>query len=98
MHRDPMQPLWFNFGDLGYPGWTPVTQFECGLLLAGAERMIDHNGPELCHDLVQRTRHELLQQAVQGQVEDHWVSQAVLITALTGLLGYEIPEIKTWEL
>lgn len=98
MTRDPMTPLWFNFGEYGYPGWCPVTQFECGIMLAGATRLIEQNPRSAVIDMIERTATDLIDQAARGEVTDHWISQAVLIRAMTGLLGYEIPDVMhDWD-
>lgn len=97
MPTDDCKPLWFNFGNLGYPGWTPVTTFESKLMLQGAQDLIEHNPKEACEMMIYRTRRTLIDAATRVGVNEHWVSQALLITAMSGLLGHEIPEVKTWD-
>lgn len=97
MASDDLKPLWFNFGYLGYPGWTPVSTFESRIMLQGAQDLIEHNPKEACEMMIQRTRTTLLTTAINTGINDHWVSQALLVTAMTGLLGYEIPEVKSWD-
>jgi hypothetical protein len=97
MASDDLKPLWFNFGYLDYPGWTPVSTFESRLMLKGAQDLIEHNPKEACEMMIQRTRTTLLTAAINTGINEHWVSQALLITAMTGLLGNEIPEVKSWD-
>ena len=97
MASDDLKPLWFNFGYLGYPGWTPVSTFESRLMLQGAQDLIEHNPKEACEMMIQRTRNTLLTTAINTGINEHWVSQALLVTAMSGLLGYEIPEVKSWD-
>ena len=97
MASDDLKPLWFNFGNLGYPGWTPVSTFESKLMLQGAQDLIEHNPREACEIMIHRTRRTLIDAATRTGVNEHWVSQALLVTAMTGLLGHEIPEVKTWD-
>jgi len=97
MSSNDLKPLWFNFGNLGYPGWTPVTTFESKLMLQGAQDLIDANPKEACERMIYRTRRTLIDAATRTGVDEHWVSQALLITAMSGLLGHEIPEVKTWD-
>jgi hypothetical protein len=97
MRHDPMEPVWFDFGNLGYPGWTPVTLLEMRLMLQGAQNLVQDNPREAVDFMIQRTRQTLFDAATQVGVNDHWVSQALLVTAMTGLLGYEIPEVRYFD-
>jgi len=97
MPSNDLKPLWFNFGNLGYPGWTPVTTFESKLMLQGASDLIENNSREACEAMIFRSRRSLIDAATRTGVDEQWVSQALLCTAMTGLLGYEIPEVKTWD-
>ena len=97
MASDDLKPLWFNFGTYGYPGWTPVSTFEGKLMLQGAQDLLDNNPKEACEIMIQRTRRTLIDAATRVGINEHWVSQALLVTAMTGLLGHEIPEVKTWD-
>ena len=97
MKHDSMDPVWFDFGNLGYPGWTPVTKFEMRLMLEGAQNLVQDNPREAVDHMIQRTRQTLINAAVSTGVNEHWVSQALLVTAMTGLLGYEIPEVRHFD-
>jgi hypothetical protein len=97
MRHDDLKPIWFNFGYLGYPGWTPVSTFESRLMLQGAQDLVDNNPKEACEHMIARTRNTLLSVATSSGINEHWVSQALLVTAMRGLLGHEIPEAKTWD-
>lgn len=97
MPNNDFKPIWFNFGNYGYPGWTPVTTFEAKIMLQGAQDLIANNGTEACERMVYRTRRTLIDAATRTGIDEHWVSQALLMTAMTGLLGHEIPEVKMWD-
>jgi hypothetical protein len=97
MASDDLKPLWFNFGYLGYPGWTPVSTFESRLMLSGAQDLIENNPKEACEIMINRTRNTLLTAAVETGINAPWISQALLVTAMLGLLGNEIPEVKSWD-
>jgi hypothetical protein len=66
-------------------------------MLQGAQDLIDNNPKESCEVMIYRTRRTLIDAATRVGVNEHWVSQALLITAMSGLLGHEIPEVKTWD-
>lgn len=97
MPTNDFKPIWFNFGNFGYPGWCPVTTFEARLMLQGAEDLIENNPKEACERMIYRTRRSLIDAAINTGIDDQWVSQALLMTAMSGLLGHEIPETKTWH-
>jgi hypothetical protein len=85
--------VWFNFDRWGLPGWTPVHRFEMDIMLAGAEEMIAENSKETC-DWYIRTRNEyLIHEANTSIITEDWVSHAVLLSALEGLMGYRIPDV-----
>ena len=92
---DDFKPIWFNFGDLGAPGWTPVTTLEARLMLHGAEYLLEDNSRQSCEIMLQRTRQHLLYKAIQQGVDADWISQALFTQALTGLLGYAVPDTMT---
>lgn len=86
-------PVWWDFGDLGWPGWTPVTRLEMQILLKGAERLMESNSPEICRSWTQHGRTVLIDQAITQGITPYWISQALLVTAVTGLLGDKIPDV-----
>ena len=90
------QILWFNFGDYGEPGLVPISVFESKIMLQAAEDIFQKHSRAACDFMIARKRSELIHESSVGMVDDHWVSRALLLTALQGLMGYEIPEIHTF--
>ena len=86
--------IWFNFGHLGHPGWTPVTLMESRLMLRGAEDLVQANPEEACEIMIARSTRTLQRLAQNYQVTDHWISLALLVTAMTGVLGHAVPDAK----
>ena len=97
MRRDPLEPVFFNFGELGHPGWTPVTCFEMQLILSGAQSMIDNYDHESVDFMIEKSHNELLHKALNEGITEQWVSQALLLTALRGLRGDPVPEVLHWD-
>ena len=86
-------PIWFNFGSLGYPSWLPISQLETQLMLAGAEQFVDNNPKEVCDYMLECKRASLMRRAAKGLVSEEWVTESLLVIAMQGLMGYEIPEV-----
>jgi hypothetical protein len=97
MHENDFEPVWWDFGDFGHPGWTPVTRLEMRALLDGAERIVARNAGHVCDAWIQDRRHLLLHQAVHSGVTREWISQALLVTAVSGLMGYKIPDVRFFD-
>ena len=87
------RPVWWDFGDLGWPGWTPVTVLEMRILFDGAERLMQNNSPEVCRSWTQASSTQLTNQAITQGITPYWISHALLITAVRGLLGEKIPDV-----
>jgi hypothetical protein len=85
--------IWWDFGHLGWPGWTPVTVLEMRILFDGAERVMQNNSPDVCMIWIQDRKNMLLNQAITQGISPYWISQALLVTAVSGLLGYQIPDV-----
>ena len=90
-------PTWFNFGSLGHPEWSPICKLEMGLMLAGAELIVDSNPRAVCDTILDIKCERLLRSAILGQVNDDWLSEALLVTAMRGLMGYQIPLVKNYQ-
>ena len=93
MQTQSDQVVWWDFGGLGWPGWTSVTVLEMRILFDGAQRLVDTNSPEVCNWWIQDRRNVLLRLAITQGITPEWISQALLITAVGGLLGYKIPDV-----
>jgi len=89
--------VWWDFGGLGWLGWTSVTVLEMRILFDGAQRLIENNSPEVCNIWIQDRRNVLLHQAITQGITKEWISQALLITAVSGLLGYKIPDVLFFD-
>jgi hypothetical protein len=87
------QVVWWDFGGLGWPGWTSVTVLEMCILFDGAERIRERNSPEACLLWLQDRKAVLLNQAINHGINKEWISQALLITAVSGLMGFDIPDV-----
>lgn len=77
----------FNFGELGYPGWVPVSYIEMQIMWEGSQELIADAGPNQIEQLVEELKYKLLKQAIYGLVDEDWISHAVMITAIEGHQG-----------
>ena len=90
------QIIWIDFGQYGAPGFVPITTFETTLMLRAAEDIVARNSRWMCDHVIEHKRQELTAQALQGDITEDWYSRALLTMALSGLLGYELPEIQVF--
>jgi hypothetical protein len=97
MTENSVQIVWFNFCSLGYPDWCPVATDESELMLQGAQDLLSRNPRHVCEFVIARTKKTLIRRARLDQINDHWVGQALLITAMQGLLGYTIPDVQHFD-
>ena len=85
--------IWFNFGRFGYAVWCPVSPIETNLMLMGAEHFVDSHPAEVCDYMLECKSTSLIHRAAAGRVNPDWISEALLVTAMQGLMGYETPEV-----
>ena len=97
MQTQSDQVVWWDFGGLGWPGWTSVTVLEMRILFDGAERLLENNSPEVCNMWIHDRKNILLHQAITQGITKEWISQALLIIAVSGLLGYKIPDVLFFD-
>jgi len=94
--------IYFDFGELGRPGWEPIHPLELQIIWQGAQDIISAAESDPRRELatlgmIQGQRQQLLEEALQGRCTDTWVSRALLIAALQGHLLGRLPEY-TWDL
>lgn len=86
--------IWFNFQDLGLPGWYPVPVEAAEIMLLAAESVIETYTPDELEQILEIQHHDLTAVAAVNQITDVWIDQALLYRALCGLLGYAIPDVR----
>jgi len=62
-------------------------------MLAGAEQVVDNNPKQVCDYMLECKRASLMRRAAKGLVSEEWVTESLLVIAMQGLMGYEIPEV-----
>lgn len=62
-------------------------------MLAGAEQFVDNNPKQVCDYMLECKRASLMRRAAKGLVSEEWVTESLLVIAMQGLMGYEIPEV-----
>lgn len=84
-----------NFGDYGWPHWEPVDDLELRLLYKGATEMLEGQNPEVTRLMVEQMMDSLITDALfADEVSSQWRSMAIMATAIRGILGDKIPDIK----
>lgn len=79
--------VWFNFEDLDYPHWLPVSQLEMQILWDGSHSLVNDHDRQAVLIMMDMTRQRLRRQARRGSVNAEWLSTAVMLTAMAGRLG-----------
>jgi hypothetical protein len=87
-------PIWFNFEQLGADFWIPVTVFESSLSLSHAEHLISQYTTDTCAQMISQNRTRLRRAAKNRAIDQVWVSQALLVLALSALLTGDLPDTK----
>lgn len=93
MHDD-LDPVWFDFSDLGAPGWWPVSKMEMEILYLGAQDMMAGKEPTVIDLMIAQTKTRLRHQARRRGINPEWVSTATMITAMAGIQGHELPAVR----
>lgn len=96
-YKADFEPVYFNFGDLGYPGWVPITKLEMRIVWQGAEEMIRDYLEQDVIEMVSRTKLRLLKEAIASQVTPEWFSTALMCTAIEGQVLGKLPDYKLPE-
>jgi len=92
MGKYDRRPVWFNFGDLGYPEWVPVSQTEMSIIWQGAQDMINNHDPAAISEAIAITRSRLLLAALRGDINPEWCSRALLCTAIDCYQSGKMPD------
>ena len=92
MLRKPTK-AYINFSGFGHGGYLPISMFEMELLLRGAEQMLEQYKAEAAQEVMDRLAHELWLQALDHEITETWITKAVMLIAMRGLTGHEIPDI-----
>lgn len=94
MRDHDLEPVYFNFGDLGHPGWVPVSRLEMRIIWQGVQSMIQQYEREHIEEMLIKTRTRLLIAAMSNQVTPHWFTTALMVTAMSAQLEGKLPEYK----
>jgi len=54
---------------------------------------VDNNPKQVCDYMLECKRASLMRRAAKGLVSEEWVTESLLVIAMQGLMGYEIPEV-----
>ena len=77
----------FNFGDFGYPEWVPVSLLEMQIMWEGSQELITNCDYEHLERMLDELKYTLLKTAIHDQVDEDWISRAVMVTAIEGHMG-----------
>jgi hypothetical protein len=88
---------WIDFTDFGFDGYLPISTHEMGLLLAGAQDMLDEHQPEHVAVMMDRLAGQLWLDALEDRITGTWITKAAMLIAMRGLKGEKIPSIKYWR-
>ena len=91
--RSKPKKAYINFSGFGHGGYLPISMFEMELLLRGAEQMLEQYKAEAAQEVMDRLAHELWLQALDHEITETWITKAVMLIAMRGLTGHEIPDI-----
>lgn len=83
--------IWWDLTEFGSTNLQAISQAEMRELLRGAEVLIDNHPAEEIDQLIQDQTRNLQREADRRGISDYWISRAVLLVALKGLKGQEIP-------
>lgn len=84
-----------NFGDYGWPYWLEVEEHELRLLYKGAEELLEEHKPDVARIMVDQLITTLITDAIfADEVSPQWRSMAIMASAIQGILGDKIPDIK----
>jgi hypothetical protein len=87
----------FDFTQMGYPHWVPVSQTEMEILWWGAQGIMQDHDTLAVSLMLEQTRDDLAQQAQSlGFVTPDWISTAVMVMAMEGCLGRPLLPY-TWD-
>ena len=97
MGKRDLRPVWFNFGDLGYPEWVPMSRLEMQVIWEGAQDMMASHSPEAIAEAMCITRARLMLAAISGRVDPDWCSRALLCTAIDCYQQGQLPDYRLDE-
>lgn len=83
--------IWWDLTEFGSNNLQAICQAEMRELLRGAEILIAQHPASEIDILIQEQTQNLQREANRGLINNYWVSRAVLLVALKGLKGHEIP-------
>jgi hypothetical protein len=91
--------IYFDFGELGRPGWHAVSALELEIIWQGAQPMIaaalaDPRRELATLRMIQHQQQTLLREALTQEVSPFWVTRALLIAALQGSLLGQLPDYR----
>ena len=87
-------PVIFDFAEFGEPGIWPVESELVQLYLRAAQHMVNNYSPAALELSCELLTQQLQQQSLASDcASDEWIGNAVLVTAVRGVLGTQIPPI-----
>lgn len=85
--------VFFRFTELGHPHWVAIEHWEMESLYECALELLElYTDPEELHDLVINTTFDLRIQARTRLIDEDWISTAVMLNAVRGLMGQRLSE------
>lgn len=88
------EPVLVNFGRLGFPGWTPVHPIEMQVIWEGVLEMFETYTPAAIEIMTRKIEARLMCYAFGNRpMDEDWITNALMVTAIRGWQGKEIPEL-----
>lgn len=94
MHWNNHREVYFHFGDYGWPEYILIEQEFMQFIFDGAERLIEKYSKPANDLMLREAWDELIDEAaVMIEPNDEWITTAMLVTCMRGLLYGKLPDI-----